>query len=89
MIIYRNKINLFNHKNLENPSYNQITLFLVTDMFPGDICNISYSTFLDGYISNNNNKKSMSESVTGRWNGNFFLIDNTSLSLYLMAYKIG
>ena len=61
MIIHWNKINSFNHKNLCNPTCNQITLFLVNDMFPGKIrdTDISYSTFLEGYISNNNNKESM------------------------------
>ena len=59
MIIHWNKINSFNHKNLCNPSYNQITLFLVIDMFAGKICDISYSTFREGYISNTNNKESM------------------------------
>ena len=90
VIIYWNKINSFNHKNLYNPSYHQIILFLVIDMFPGKICHISYSTFLEGYISNNINKKSM------KWVWNwqmklqcFSLMDNTSLSLYLMACKIG
>ena len=48
MIIYWNKVNSFGHKNLYNPSYNQITLFLVIDMSPGKVCDISYSTFLEG-----------------------------------------
>ena len=59
MIIHWKKINSFNHKHLYNPSYNQITLFPVIDMLPGKICDLSYSTFLEGYISNNNNKESM------------------------------
>ena len=46
------------HKNLYNPSYNQITLFLMINMFPGKISDISYSKFLEGYTSNNNHKKS-------------------------------
>ena len=66
MIIYWNEINSFNHKNLYNPSYNQITLFLVIDMFPGKICDISYSAFREGYVSNNNNKESMKWVLTGR-----------------------
>ena len=49
-------MNSFKHKNLYNRSYSQITLFLVIDMFPGNICDISYSKFLEGYISNNNKK---------------------------------
>ena len=79
--------NSFNHNNLYNPSYNQITLFLVIYMFPGKI---SYSIFLESCIGNNNNKKSM------KWGSNwlmklqcFSLVDNSSLSLYLMACKIG
>ena len=59
MIIHWNKVNSFNHKNLCNPIYNQITLFLVIDMFPGEIYDISYSTFRKSYISNNNDKESM------------------------------
>ena len=66
MIIHWNKINSFNHKNLCNPSYNQIILFLVIDMFPGKIYDISYSTFLEDYISNNNNKESMKWVLIGR-----------------------
>ena len=45
-------------KNLYKPSYNQITLFLAIDMCPGKICEVSYSTFPEGCISNNN-KESM------------------------------
>ena len=59
MIIHCNKINSFNHKNLCNSSYNQSTLFLVIDVFPGKISDISYSTFWEGYISNNNDKESI------------------------------
>ena len=59
MTIHWSKINSFNHKNLYNPSYNEIILFPVIEMFPGQICDISYSTFLEGYISKNNNKESM------------------------------
>ena len=88
MIIYWNKINSFNHKHLYNPSYSQATLFLVTDIFPGEIYDISYSIFLKGYISNTNSKKFM------KWVCNwqmkwqcFFLMSNTSLSLYLMTCK--
>ena len=36
MIIYWNKINSFNYKTLYNPSYNQLALFLVIDIFPGN-----------------------------------------------------
>ena len=72
MIIYWNKVNSFNHENLYNPSCNQITLFVAVDMFPGKIFDISYSTFLEQYISNNNNKKSMNWVVIGRWNGDVF-----------------
>ena len=57
-------------------------------IFPGKIrVDISYSTFLEGYITNNNHKKSI------KWVYNWFLkwqsfslMDNT---LYLVACKIG
>ena len=66
MIIHWNKINSFIHKNLCNPSYNQSTLFLVIDAFPGKICDRSYSTISEGYISNSNNKESIKLVLIGR-----------------------
>ena len=57
-------------------------------IFPGKICDdISYSTFLEGYISNNNHKKSIKwvYNLLLKWQS-FSLMDNT---LYLMACKIG
>ena len=42
VIIYWNKINSFSHKNLYNRSYKLI------DMSPGKVCDIRYSTFLEG-----------------------------------------
>ena len=89
IIIYWNKINSFKHKNLYNRSYSQITLFQVIDMFPGNICDISYSKFLEGYISNNNKKsKKWVYNWQMKWQL-FYLMDNTPLSFYLMACKIG
>ena len=84
------KKNKFIHKNLYNPSYNQITLFLIVNMFPGKISDISYSKFLEGYISNNNHTKSSKWVYNWpmKWHS-FSLMDNTSLSFYLMTCKTG
>ena len=60
----------------------------ITFIFPGKICDdISYSTFLEGYISHNNHKKSMKSVYNWllKWQS-FSLMDNT---LHLMACKIG
>ena len=56
-------------------------------MFPGKICDISYSTFLEGYISNNNDKESMEVSLNWyiKWHC-FSLMDNTAHNTFHNTY---
>ena len=64
------------------------TINTIKFIFPAKICDdVSYSTFLEGYVTNNNHKKSIKWLYNWllKWQS-FSLMDNT---LYLMVCKMG